>query len=267
MKILIILLTLAFSINLQAQEYEKYEFEGGYNAMVATVRNNADEGLMKSLYLGLYGNGNTQSRFLGFDFVSSGNYNINIEAGDGVKLQYTHFLFSRLIDSEVKQSVSSTSSNSFNIKKITNYKIRIPVKIRRSVGIIGGVEYATDIVSGEKSLLNDYSLASIYTGISYQSIKHAFIKVESSPDKQGTTINNFFITAAYYSVQEKENILPLLENEVRTVVPRVGYQGRLGYWTPKGRGGINFMLAYQPSVIIKENFNWLLGLGISWSWN
>jgi len=115
--------------------------------------------------------------------------------------------------------------------------------------------------------LNDYSLASVYTGISYQSIKHAFIKVKSESDRQGTTVNNFFVTAAYYSVSEKENIIPLLDNEVRTVVPRIGYQGRLGYWTPKGRGGLNFMLAYQPSVIIKENFNWLLGLGISWSWN
>jgi len=267
MKNLFILILLAFTTSLLAQEYEKYEFEGSYSAMVASVRTNADQGLMKCLYLGIYGNGDTQSRFLGFDYISPGKFNVNLEAGDGVRLQYTHFLFSRLMDSEIKQSVKSSSSNSFNIKKITRYKIKIPVQVRRSIGIVGGIEYATDVISGEKSLLNDYSLASVYTGISYQSIKHAFIKVKSESDRQGTTVNNFFVTAAYYSVSEKENIIPLLDNEVRTVVPRIGYQGRLGYWTPKGRGGLNFMLAYQPSVIIKENFNWLLGLGISWSWN
>lgn len=251
---------LFFSTILSAQR-KTYAAKDGTEVDIEIINIHPDEGRNASIFLGAYGPEGIN--FIGSNIHNPGKYYLNGLFGlSGGQIDGSIFLFSKIKDSKITQSVKSTGTYSSS----TKYVVKVPIKKRISFGLHGGVSYVD--YSKIQSDYYEHSAFGVFGGISYLKSKHTHWRIfDDYKEGQGTLIKRLNADFIYYFVEEapdlsndpNDNPLP-----TRKIGARIYYDGKATFWSKHGRIGFNYMLGVGINSGV-ENFPLFAGIGLGYS--
>jgi hypothetical protein len=258
-----------------SQETLKLKAEDGTEFEVDILNKNPDEGRNAEVYLGAFGIDGVH--------ILGANYNIpkiaNINLGIGVNnywLDGSVFAYSWIKNGKIKQSVgyNSTGINNMGQSTVQKYVAKIPSDKRRSIGLHGGFNSFSFLMSKEGTTRLDGMSWS--AGLTFLRAMHVHwgIKENGSTEKgrQGTLINKFHADYVGYFNQSVSSISTHgfiepqpLSYYTRNSGFRIYLDGKATFWSEKGRISVHYMAGIAQGAEALKSIDVLFGLGVGFN--